>query len=451
LNLKMHLAHLYCSIIIAANMMIGTADVFTVYLSEQDISCLLRNVYTNFLSIDGFLGDIYNSTIDECIYFCFFEKYDQGCNVIKFMKPIKTCAIYDGSKMELYKKPNVDVKTLPVFFIQDCDEGYQNSLSKEFARNYTTTNSLFYIKSEEFDEMCLLEMRHVENTLNSRFLGNSFGSLEICVFTCNAFAAKTSCNAVIHHNGMCSHYYFEVKEPPPLALPGKTSPLIILHLCLESTNGTKTFAKFSEAAVHLFQYYELCIVRVFPINNLDSLFVLKDYHSVLSFISCLHLCRQTVPSWPYRALVYKKNDKRCIIFGSGVGYRTHALETNLQLAELRHCVLDRVEERLDNPPPLKYYFEETSDICFVELNVFNHSNYFTVVQKTQNVESFKQCLKLCRKAVPSCAAVDYTPRKQCSLLKRISRNGTFYKHENSVFAELLYCENGTMIDLINDF
>ncbi|KRZ17067.1 hypothetical protein T11_8413 [Trichinella zimbabwensis] len=482
LNLKMHLAHLYCSIIIAANMMIGTADVFTVYLSEQDISCLLRNVYTNFLSMDGFLGDLYNSTIDECIYFCFFEKYDQGCNVIKFMKPIKTCAIYDGSKMELYKKPNVDVKTLPVFFIQDCDEGYQSSLSKEFARNYTTTNSLFYIKSEEFDEMCLLEMRYVENTLNSRFLGNSFGSLEICVFTCNAFAAKTSCNAVIYHNELCSHYYFEVKEPPPLARSRKTSPLIILHLCLEndlhvssydvkygfklyyllspipypakqhnSTNGTKTFAKFTEAAVHLFKYYELCIVRAFPINNLDSLFVLKDYHSVLSFISCLHLCRQTVSSWPYRALVYKKNDKRCIIFGSGVGYRTHALETNMQLAELRHCVLDRVEERLDNPPPLKYYFEETSDICFVELNVFNHSNYFNVVQKTQNVESFKQCLKLCRKAVPRCAAVDYTPRKQCSLLKRIPRNGTFYKHENSVFAELLYCENATMIDLINDF
>ncbi|KRY76923.1 hypothetical protein T4A_3008, partial [Trichinella pseudospiralis] len=345
LNLKMHLAHLYCSIIIAANVMVGTADVFTVFLPALEISCLLRKVNANALSMRGFLGDLYNSTIDECIYFCFFEKYDDGCNVIKFMKPIKTCAIYDGTKMELYKKPSLDVQTLPVLFIQDCDEGYKNSLSEEFARNYTTTNSLFYVKSKEFDEMCLLEMRYVKSIHNSLFLGNSFGSFEICVFTCNAFSAKTLCNAVIHHNEMCSHYYFEVKEPPPLPIEGKTSPLIIIHLCLE----------------------------------------------------------------------------------------------------------DRVEERIDNPPPLKYYFEETSDICFVEVNVLNDSSYFNVAQKTQNVESFKQCLKLCRKAIPRCAAVDYTTRKQCSLLKKVAHNGTFYKYENSVFAEILYCERATMIDLINDF
>ncbi|KRY93185.1 hypothetical protein T4D_5647 [Trichinella pseudospiralis] len=482
LNLKMHLAHLYCSIIIAANVMVGTADVFTVFLPALEISCLLRKVNANALSMRGFLGDLYNSTIDECIYFCFFEKYDDGCNVIKFMKPIKTCAIYDGTKMELYKKPSLDVQTLPVLFIQDCDEGYKNSLSEEFARNYTTTNSLFYVKSKEFDEMCLLEMRYVKSIHNSLFLGNSFGSFEICVFTCNAFSAKTLCNAVIHHNEMCSHYYFEVKEPPPLPIEGKTSPLIIIHLCLEgdlhvssydvkygyklyyllspipypakqnnSANGTKAFAKFNDAAIHLFKHFELCVVRVFPINNLGGLFVLKSYNSIPSFISCLHLCRQTVSSWPYRAVMYKKKDQQCVILGSGVGYRIHTFEKNVMLAELRNCMLDRVEERIDNPPPLKYYFEETSDICFVEVNVLNDSSYFNVAQKTQNVESFKQCLKLCRKAIPRCAAVDYTTRKQCSLLKKVAHNGTFYKYENSVFAEILYCERATMIDLINDF
>ncbi|KRY09993.1 hypothetical protein T12_4653, partial [Trichinella patagoniensis] len=480
LNLKMHLAHLYWSIIIAVNMMVGTADVFTVYISEQEISCLLQNVYANVLSSDGFLGDFYNSTVEECIYFCFVEKYDEGCNVVKFMKPITTCALYNGSTMELFTEP--DANTLPVFHILNCDEGYENSLSKAFPRNSSAINPLFFIKSEEFDEMCLLEMRYVESNFESTFLGNSIGSLEACVFTCHAFAVSSSCNAVIHGDELCSHYYFEVKKPPPRSPPVKSISLIILHLCLEndlhvssydvqygddlyylltpfpfpikrnnSINGTKLFVKAIESAVRLFKYYELCILRTFPINNLDSIFPLKRFYGVLSFTSCLHLCRQTISTWPYRAVAYIKSDKMCTIFGSGVGHNGKALEKNLQITELRQCTLDRAEERLNNPPPLKYFFEETSDICFVELNTLNYSNYFTVIQQTQNVESFMQCLRNCRKALLQCTAIDYTTRRQCSFLKRISHNGTFRKHENSVFAELLYCETATITDLINDF
>ncbi|KRX23825.1 hypothetical protein T07_11508, partial [Trichinella nelsoni] len=454
LNLKMHVAHLYWSIIIAVNMMVGTADVFTIYISEQDISCLLENVYANVLSSEGFLGDFYNSTEEECIYFCFVENYGDGCNVVKFMKPIATCALYDGSKMELFTEPIAN--TLPVFRILDCNE--------------------------EFGKMCLLEMRYVENNFDSTFLGNSIGSLEACVFTCHEFAISSSCNAVIHVDELCSHYYFEVKKPPPRSPPVKSLSLIILHLCFEhdlhvssydvkyeddlhylltpfpfpikrnnSMNGTKIFVKAIESAIRLFKYYELCILRTFPVNNLDSIFPLKKFSGVLSFTSCLHLCRQVVSTWPYRAVAYIKSDKLCTIFGSGVGHKAKALEKNLQITELRQCMLDRAEERLNNPPPLKYFFEETSDICFVELNTLNYSNYFNVIQQTQNVESFMQCLRNCRKALMQCTAIDYTTRRQCSFLKRIPHNGTFRKHENSVFAELLYCETATMTDLINDF
>ncbi|KRX34389.1 hypothetical protein T06_2542 [Trichinella sp. T6] len=83
--------------------------------------------------------------------------------------------------------------------------------------------------------------------------------------------------------------------------------------------------------------------------------------------------------------------------------------------------------------------------------MLNYSNYFTVVQQTQSVESFMQCLKLCRKAVPKlrCVAVDYTTNKQCSLLKRIVNNGTFYKQEKSLFAEVLflkYCYDSAQLE-----
>ncbi|KRX37796.1 hypothetical protein T05_1263 [Trichinella murrelli] len=382
--------------------------------------------------------------------------------------------------MMLFTEP--DENTLPVIHILNCDEGYENSLSKAFPRNSSAINPLFFIKSEEFDEMCLLEMRYVESNFESTFLGNSIGSLETCVFTCHAFAASSSCNAVIHGDELCSHYYFEVKKPPPRSPPVKSLSLIILHLCLEndlhvssydvqyeddlyylltpfpfpikrnnSMNGTKLFVKAIESAVRLFKYYELCILRTFPINNLDSIFPLKRFYGVSSFISCLHICRQTISTWPYRAVAYIKSDKLCTIFGSGVGHKGKALEKNLQITELRQCTLDRAEERLNNPPPLKYFFEETSDICFVELNTLNYSNYFTVIQQTQNVESFMQCLRNCRKALLQCTAIDYTTRRQCSFLKRISHNGTFRKNENSVFAELLYCEIATITDLINDF
>ncbi|OUC42102.1 hypothetical protein D917_10455, partial [Trichinella nativa] len=70
------------------------------------------------------------------------------------MKPITTCALYNGSTMELFTEP--DENTLPVIHILNCDEG------------------------EQFDEMCLLEMRYVESNFESTFLGNSIGSLETC-------------------------------------------------------------------------------------------------------------------------------------------------------------------------------------------------------------------------------------------------------------------------------
>ncbi|XP_003369699.1 putative PAN domain protein [Trichinella spiralis] len=729
----MHSTQLYYCIIIAVNMMVGTADVFTVYLFELNTSCLLKHVYSDGSSRQGFLENVYNTTIDDCIYQCFCKSSGTQCNLVQFIKDTKKCTLYNSTGRKLLKNSDNEQSNVSMFFVFKCEPGYQSSLTDTFSRNHFTLHTLYSAKSEiwgqtclleqrdlehwhrvhflgisygslesciftcsayasvtscnavteynnscsyynfkvrepplqnstaytsgitiihlcftsinrnikeasvhlfryfelctvrsfpirsldnlfilkkfydirsfhmclnlcremitswpyravvyskkskkcavlssgigygtgklcenmiltevrdftfrtkavlfesenasstsllvhyhcckydacafydgskmelftepnintlpvfrildcdeEFGVMCLLEMRYVESNFDSTFLGNSIGSLEACVFTCYEFAISSSCNAIIHVNELCSHYYFEVNKPPPRSPPVKSLSLIILHLCFEhdlhvssydvkygddlhylltpfpfpikrndSMNGTQLFVKAIESAIRLFKYYELCILRTFPVNNLESIFPLKRFYGVLSFSSCLHLCRQTISTWPYRAVAYIKSEKKCTIFGSGVGQKVKALEKNLQITELRQCMsvidefnLDRAEERLNNPPPLKYFFEETSDICFVELNTLNYSNYFNVIQQTQNVESFMQCLRNCRKALLQCTAIDYTTKKQCSFLKRVPYNGTFRKHENSVFAELLYCESASMTDLINDF
>ncbi|KRX92687.1 hypothetical protein T4E_8558 [Trichinella pseudospiralis] len=443
----MHSTLLYYCITIAVNMMVGNADVFTVYLFELDTSCLLKHVYSDGSSTQGFLETVYNITIDECIYQCFYESSGMVCNVIQYNKDNKKCTLYNGVERKLLKKFDYQESTVSMLFVFSCESGYQSSLSNMFSRNHFTLHSLYSAKSEIWGQTCLLEQRDLELSHHAHFLGISYGTIESCVFTCNAFLSATSCNAVSvsQYNNSCSYYNFKVKQPPMQNATANRPQITIIHLCFTGINGN-----FKESKIHLFRHFELCIVRSFPISSLNNLFILRKFNDIRSFNMCLNLCRQTITSWPYRAVIYSRKNKKCTVLGSGIGYKTVKLNENVIITEVRDCNLDRMEERTNNPPPLKYYFEETNDICFVELNTLNYSNYFTVVQKTQNVESFKQCLRLCRQTVSklNCMAVDYTTEMQCSLLKRIVNNGTFYKHGNSVFAELLFCEKATVADLL---
>ncbi|KRZ18061.1 hypothetical protein T11_5738 [Trichinella zimbabwensis] len=214
-----------------------------------------------------------------------------------------------------------------------------------------------------------------------------------------------------------------------------------------------------------------------------------------SFDECILMCNSLRPENKCNAIKYYQNLKKCyllaahinsittetqhgsyyviIIYGCLKGsYYLHEIENysmlvlggtfiSLQIEilnktliiERRPTVDNRQSERRNNPPPMRYYLKETGDICVLEFYNATQLSGFNPIETLENVENVKSCIYACRLRYSSytCLAINYTMKKQCTLLQQESNHEIYNVESQSLFAEILFCEPGTFADEIYDF
>ncbi|KRZ17980.1 hypothetical protein T11_4735, partial [Trichinella zimbabwensis] len=125
---------------------------------------------------------------------------------------------------------------------------------------------------------------------------------------------------------------------------------------------------------------------------------------------------------------------------------THNMSYEL-ISEIRSTI-DRRSERRNNPPPMRYYLKETGEICVLEFYNSTQLNGFNPIETFGNIENIKSCIYACRLRyfLYICLAINYTMKKQCTLLRKESNHEIYNVESQSLFAEILFCEPGTFVD-----
>ncbi|KRZ96492.1 hypothetical protein T08_14810 [Trichinella sp. T8] len=148
--------------------------------------------------------------------------------------------------------------------------------------------------------------------------------------------------------------------------------------------------------------------------------------------------------WPYCSHNYITNAKK---YSKGEAAIQHWFTLMKRNADTLFILYNRPDERKWNPKPLIYYFKETQEICAAEIYKQKNLTSWEVMTIDKDVSNFQVCLLECI-LNNQCSAINYFPTKECYLIKPAKENYIFVVKDNSIFAEVLYCESGTLVDVI---
>ncbi|KRZ18062.1 hypothetical protein T11_5738 [Trichinella zimbabwensis] len=206
--------------------------------------------------------------------------------------------------------------------------------------------------------------------------------------------------------------------------------------------------------VHLYRYMEVCKVNVIHNRIIENVTSIQMISNVRSVNRCLHFCRPWFRQLFYCAIIYTRHNYQCeLLIRNTERSNAYFVDGENNLIELLNCYPDRQSERRNNPPPMRYYLKETGDICVLEFYNATQLSGFNPIETLENVENVKSCIYACRLRYSSytCLAINYTMKKQCTLLQQESNHEIYNVESQSLFAEILFCEPGTFADEIYDF
>ncbi|KRY26060.1 hypothetical protein T01_7786, partial [Trichinella spiralis] len=197
-----------------------------------------------------------------------------------------------------------------------------------------------------------------------------------------------------------------------------------------------------EQYTKLYEFFEVCKIQVLNIGIIRNAFAIQIRRKIYSLNRCLHICRRHTSCM---AILYSKLDHQCKkIFKGRSGNLILVQDDELVLA-LKECFKDRPAERKCNADPVVYYFKETHEICAVEIYKQKNLTSWEVITISKDVSNFRVCLLKCI-LNNECNAINYFLTKECYLIKPAEENFIFVVKDDSIFAEVLYCESGTLVD-----
>ncbi|KRX12963.1 hypothetical protein T07_2852 [Trichinella nelsoni] len=183
-----------------------------------------------------------------------------------------------------------------------------------------------------------------------------------------------------------------------------------------------------ERYVKLYEFFEICEVQLLNIGIIRNAFAIEIPRKIYSLNRCLHICRRHTSCM---AILFSRLHHQCKKIFEGRSSNSILVHAN----ETRKC----------NTEPLIYYFEETQEICAVEIYKQKNLTSWEVMTINKDVTNFQECLLKCI-INNECNAINYFPTKECYLIKAAEENHIFIVKDNSIFAEELYCESGTLVD-----
>ncbi|KRZ70955.1 hypothetical protein T10_2446 [Trichinella papuae] len=448
------------------------STLFAAYLNDAQMTCILdeRKVNSSLLqSVD--IQTVLGKSFEECITMCYLLPPDKKCNAVKYFQTLMKCYLFaihiNVTELE------AEDESFAVTYIYGCTKGsyYLHEIG-----NYSKLvfgGTFISLQARTLDKKFIIERRPIVDSMHSKILLNDqTESIVSCIVSC--YVMRIGCNAVLYNTraGWCTLLKHETPTLPVTVEQYERRLMFLLHLTLpwdvkvnsvaiktthnisyelisesratidsEGISGPSTEQAertSTEAFVHLYRYMEICKINKNRKCNKRSNNTKRPISKQMpTFLS-------TMASHNYKCELLKRNTERS---------STRFVDGESNFIELLNCHADRQSERRNNPSPMRYYLKKTGEICVLEFFNATQLSGFTPIETLENVENIKSCIYACRLRYSSyiCLAINYTMKKQCTLLRHKSNNDIYNVESQSLFAEILFCEPGTFVDEIYNF
>ncbi|KAL1232372.1 Metabotropic glutamate receptor-like protein [Trichinella spiralis] len=425
---------------------------FAAYLPDFGVTCVLDKQEVSMETLKNYKMKVLpNLSVQECILLC-DKLLKPNCIAIKHSLEGSVCYTFSNKK-------NVTERNYGPYTLTYFNECIRGSYFLSEIKNNTRINTkvlLIPFNIQEEEATYIVENRATVESIWAKVIAISKNeSLYSCLIHCNGQSKKKGCKAVIYNPvaKKCSLLKGETVSPPVSFSWNTERHLFLLHLTvpwdlkinsvfittkhnvtyelisksrstanpklIEHPRTEKAQRTSTEGFVQLYRYLELC----------------KINHS-------------------YCAIVYSKKKYECELLKRDTERSgTYFADTENNLVELLECYPDRQDERRNNPPPVRYYLKEIGEICVVEFYNVTDLYDFNSFESLENVENIKSCIYACRlkHETHMCLGINYTVKKQCILFQRQVTPAFYIVEPQSLFAEILFCELGTLVDEILDF
>ncbi|KRX58650.1 hypothetical protein T09_3601 [Trichinella sp. T9] len=446
----------------------------------------------------------YCTHLEICISYCRMTISPVVCNAVLFSQSEGICTLvnYEGERQN---KGNLEKNFISEFFVlYDCRYAAEAAVESELLGldNYTISehyHSQIKLYSSTRVISCeIYRLPFVEKFLSMRvslWLTNIFKEcLQLCIF---ANSTNEKCNSVYYSKKMGTCLILNIANESDVRMKNTSSdsPSFLYYIsnCTENDRSldlsfdyeTDSSPEYSEgeleyhldeiihenynvetslsfvigntileqdiinsSAMRIVKFYdfmEICITEKLNFELLEYVVASEVAERCWSLNSCLLTCRSSVLRTGCRGVLFSRQSSRCHLLHIGDIFDHVIVNPEDEVVRLISC--KKEDERTNNPEPLRYYIEEIHQVCQIELYISSVLSSWIPISTIEDVDNFQKCLKFCA-AHKQCSAFNFSNVKLCTLFESGSVNNMYNKPNNSVFAEVLYCEPGTVIDLI---
>ncbi|KRZ17981.1 hypothetical protein T11_4735, partial [Trichinella zimbabwensis] len=455
---------------------------FAVYLKDVQMTCVLDQMEVSSSSLQFYeVRTEWGKSFDECILMCNLLRPENKCNAIKYYQSLMKCylvvAPINSTTTETQHESH------KVIFIYGCSKGryYLHEVGNH--PRFFFGGTFISLQIEILNKTFIIERRPTVDSIHSKIIENDQKECTAdCLVSCYAKSWKTGCNAVIYNprTSLCTLLKHETPTPPTTFTHHEITLMLLLHLILpwdvkvnsivikathnmsyeliseirstigvSGPNTEQAEQTSTEAYVHLYRYMEVCKISVIHSRKIENVTSVQMILNVRSVNKCLHFCRPWLRQLFYCAVIYSRHNYKCELLKRNTERSsTRFVDDESNFIELLNCYPDRRSERRNNPPPMRYYLKETGEICVLEFYNSTQLNGFNPIETFGNIENIKSCIYACRLRyfLYICLAINYTMKKQCTLLRKESNHEIYNVESQSLFAEILFCEPGTFVD-----
>ncbi|KRY71725.1 Chitobiosyldiphosphodolichol beta-mannosyltransferase, partial [Trichinella pseudospiralis] len=413
-----------------------TDILFAVFLKDVHMTCVLEELElsTGWIPFCG-IRTVWGKSFDECILICNSLRPENKCNAIKYYQTLMKCYLLTAPKNS--RATETQHESHKVIFIYGCSKGSYYLHEIENFSMLVLGGTFISLKIEILNKTFIIERRPTADSIllpiASLLVMRGFGRLDAMLSSIILEQAYVNSVVIKATHNMSYELISESRSPV-----GESGP-----------NSKQAEQTSMEAYVHLYRYMEVCKISVIHGGKIENVTSIQIISNVRSINRCLHFCRPWLHQIFYCAVIYTKHNYKCELLKRNTERSiTRFVDDESNLIELLNCYPDRQHERRNNPPPMRYYLKQTGEICVLEFYNATQLSSFNPIETLENIENIKSCIYACRLRyfLYLCLAINYTMKKQCTLLRKELEYKIYNVEHRSLFAEILFCEPGTFVN-----
>ncbi|KRZ27964.1 hypothetical protein T4B_2564 [Trichinella pseudospiralis] len=462
---------------------------FAVFLKDVHMTCVLEELElsTGWIPFCG-IRTVWGKSFDECILICNLLRPENKCNAIKYYQTLMKCYLLTAPKNS--RATETQHESHKVIFIYGCSKGSYYLHEIENFSMLVLGGTFISLKIEILNKTFIIERRPTADSIllpiASLLVMRGFGRLDAMLSSIILEQAYVNSVVIKATHNMSYELISESRSPVvlPIAsllvmrgfgrLDAMLSSIILEQAYVNSVvikathnmsyelisesrspvgesgpNSKQAEQTSMEAYVHLYRYMEVCKISVIHSGKIENVTSIQIISNVRSINRCLHFCRPWLHQIFYCAVIYTKHNYKCELLKRNTERSiTRFVDDESNLIELLNCYPDRQHERRNNPPPMRYYLKQTGEICVLEFYNATQLSSFNPIETLENIENIKSCIYACRLRyfLYLCLAINYTMKKQCTLLRKELEYKIYNVEHRSLFAEILFCEPGTFVN-----